>query len=91
MSEFKYTDEQIMIRAMPCPNCYAKPRQLCDRRPNKNGMIINHQDRQLLFHDFIKSIAATGFVEVHDGEWSVTAEAEQSEYERQQESMRTGK
>jgi hypothetical protein len=22
-----YTDEQIMIRAMPCPECFAQPRE----------------------------------------------------------------
>ena len=54
MKEAKYTEEQIMIRAMPCPDCNAKPRQLCDRRPKQNGLILNHQARQLYFHEFIK-------------------------------------
>lgn len=49
-----YTDEQIMIRAMPCPKCFAKPRQLCKRKPNKNGIIRNHEERMLLFHDHVK-------------------------------------
>ena len=39
-----YTEEQIMIRSMPCPECGAKPRQHCFRKPKQNGLIINHQD-----------------------------------------------
>tara|TARA_B100001059_G_C17819925_1_gene577603 strand:- start:1597 stop:1869 length:273 start_codon:yes stop_codon:yes gene_type:complete len=51
--KFKYTDEQIMIRAMPCPKCFAKPRELCKRKPKANGMVRNHEERMFLFHDHV--------------------------------------
>lgn len=63
-NEMKYTDEQIMIRAMPCPDCFAKPRELCRRKPNKDGIIRNHEDRQLLFHKFIQSAKTHGSVDL---------------------------
>lgn len=50
----RYTDEQIMIRAMPCPTCGAKPRQHCKRKPAESGIIKNHQHRQLYWHQFAK-------------------------------------
>lgn len=52
-----YTDEQIMIRAMPCPKCFAQPRELCKRKPQKNGIVRNHHERQKLFHDHIAQVA----------------------------------
>jgi hypothetical protein len=54
-----YTEEMIMIRAMPCPSCGALPRQHCERPPNPHtGRIKNHAERQMLFHKFIKNIQA---------------------------------
>ena len=61
-----YTEEQIMIRAMPCPRCGAAPRFHCNRKPAKNGLIKNHQARQFLWHDFVKSAAETKQVSVFD-------------------------
>ena len=52
-----YTDEQIMIRAMPCPVCFAAPRQLCDRRPQKNGIVRNHYERMELFHKHVTQVS----------------------------------
>tara|TARA_B100000963_G_scaffold273400_1_gene241598 strand:+ start:8358 stop:8597 length:240 start_codon:yes stop_codon:yes gene_type:complete len=49
-----YTDEQIMIRAMPCPKCGALPRQHCYRKPSKDGRIKNHNERQLVWHEHVK-------------------------------------
>tara|TARA_Y100001938_G_C8085054_1_gene431450 strand:+ start:945 stop:1223 length:279 start_codon:yes stop_codon:yes gene_type:complete len=52
--EIRYTDEQIMIRAMPCPKCFAQPRELCKRKPTANGIVRNHEERMHLFHDHVK-------------------------------------
>jgi hypothetical protein len=60
-----YTDEQIMIRAMPCPKCFAQPRELCKRKPQKNGIVRNHHDRQKLFHDHIKQVLSGTMVFGH--------------------------
>jgi hypothetical protein len=49
-----YTEEKIMIRAMPCPKCGAKPREHCKRPPREDGLIRNHNERMLLWHKFIK-------------------------------------
>ncbi len=111
----EYTEEQIMIRSMPCPTCFAKPRQHCKRPPKEDGKIINHKERQWLWHDFVRSCVKTGIVQLHKGkiDWAVNAEQSflnqhekeynllknirytqeelHNEYERQQESMRTGK
>jgi hypothetical protein len=113
--KYPYTEEQIMIRSMPCPTCFAKPRHHCKRKPREDGGIKNHQERQWLWHDFVKSCKKTGLVQLHKGtiEWAVNAEQSfinqhereynalknirytqqelHDEYERQQESMRTGK
>lgn len=51
-----YTDEMIMIRAMPCPKCGARPREHCKRKPNKDGRIKNHEQRMWYWHQFIKSL-----------------------------------
>lgn len=74
--KYPYTEEQIMIRAMPCPNCFAKPRNHCKRKPREDGGIKNHQERQWLWHDFIKSSVKTGLVKLHKGDvdWAVNAE-----------------
>lgn len=50
-----YTEEMIMIRAMPCPKCGVMPRDPCNRKPKENGLIANHQERMWLWHDFVKS------------------------------------
>ena len=73
MNKLYYTEEQIMIRAMPCPDCFAKPREHCKRKPRQNGLIRNHQDRQILFHEFIKSAKNYGAVDLHGhNSWAVT-------------------
>lgn len=56
-NSLNYTDEQIMIRAMPCPECFAKPREFCKRKPDKNGMIRNHHERQKLFHRHVSEVS----------------------------------
>jgi len=113
--KYPYTEEQIMIRSMPCPTCFAKPRHHCKRKPREDGKIKNHQERQWLWHDFVKSSKKTGLVLLHKGtiEWAVNAEQSflnqyekgynllkdirytqkelDDEYERQQETMRSGR
>jgi hypothetical protein len=54
----EYTEEQIFIRSMPCPKCGAKPRDHCKRKPKENGTISSHQDRQMIWHQFVKSVQA---------------------------------
>ena len=49
-----YTEEQILIRSMPCPKCGALPRQHCHRKPSKDGRIKNHNERQLVWHEHVK-------------------------------------
>tara|TARA_A100001201_G_C3998003_1_gene173653 strand:+ start:445 stop:696 length:252 start_codon:yes stop_codon:yes gene_type:complete len=51
-----YTDEQIMIRAMPCPKCFAQPRELCNRKAQENGIVRNHRERMELFHDHVAQV-----------------------------------
>jgi hypothetical protein len=51
-----YTEEQIMIRAMPCPYCFAQPRELCDRKPQENGIVRNHRERMELFHKHVSNV-----------------------------------
>jgi hypothetical protein len=54
-----YSEEQILIRAMPCPKCGVKPREHCKRKPHpETGKIKNHQERQMLWHQFVKSVQA---------------------------------
>lgn len=54
-----YTEEQIMIRAMPCPKCGVKPRIHCKRNPHpETNKIKNHQERQMLWHQFVKNVNA---------------------------------
>jgi len=55
MTYYKYSEEQIFIRAMPCPKCGAAPREHCNRKPLENGMIKNHQERLWAWHQFVKS------------------------------------
>jgi len=50
-----YSEEQIFIRAMPCPKCGAKPREHCNRKPKEDGTIKNHQERMWAWHQFAKS------------------------------------
>lgn len=49
-----YSEEQIFIRAMPCPKCGAKPREHCNRKPKEDGTIKNHQERMWAWHQFAK-------------------------------------
>jgi hypothetical protein len=64
MLEYPYTEEQVMIRAMPCPECGADPRKFCKRKPNQNGRIRSHEARMLLWHEFVKSAVATKQVDL---------------------------
>lgn len=76
-----YTEEQIMIRSMPCPECGARPRQHCFRKPKQNGLIINHQDRQMLWHDFVKSVNAQGRVDLYNNiTWSIPRKEHQDQF-----------
>jgi hypothetical protein len=52
----QYTEEQIMIRAMPCPKCFAQPRELCNRKPQENGIVRNHRERMELFHEHVSQV-----------------------------------
>lgn len=54
MTPYQYSDEQIFIRAMPCPKCGAAPREHCYRKREQNGMIKNHQERMWEWHKFVK-------------------------------------
>lgn len=81
-NEMEYTEEQIMIRAMPCPDCFAKPRELCRRKLNKNGIIRNHESRQWLFHKFIQSAKTHGFVDLFGRESFVVTKWKQKELEQ---------
>jgi len=53
----QYTEEQIMIRAMPCPKCFAQPRELCNRKPQENGIVRNHRERMELFHEHVSQVS----------------------------------
>lgn len=55
MTPYQYSEEQIFIRAMPCPKCGAAPREHCNRKPKDNGMIKNHQERLWEWHKFVQS------------------------------------
>ena len=54
MTHYQYSEEQIFIRAMPCPRCGAAPREHFKRKPRDNGMIKNHQERLWEWHQFVK-------------------------------------
>jgi hypothetical protein len=60
-----YTEEQIFIRAMPCPKCGAMPREHCIRKVKDDGTIKNHQERMWLWHDFVKSTKALKRVDLY--------------------------
>tara|TARA_B100000963_G_scaffold212481_1_gene185148 strand:+ start:523 stop:753 length:231 start_codon:yes stop_codon:yes gene_type:complete len=69
-----YTEEQIMIRAMPCPKCFAQPRELCDRKPQENGIVRNHRERMELFHKHVSTVSY-GYYYFDTYRVSVTKEA----------------
>jgi len=80
--EIRYTDEQIMIRAMPCPTCFAKPRELCKRKPKANGMVRSHEERMLLFHDHVMECShGKMFFETHSVATTKKHYDELNEYE----------
>lgn len=68
MSGYPYTEEQILIRAMPCPECGAEPRKHCKRKPSQNGRIRSHESRMLLWHEFVKSANATKQVDLYQSQ-----------------------
>jgi len=50
----EYSEEQILIRSVPCPSCGAQPRQFCFRPPKKTtGKISSHNERMLLWHKVV--------------------------------------
>ena len=60
-----YTDKQIMIRAMPCPDCSAKPMDHCNSFPDeKSGFIKNHEKRVELFDQFLKLSELRGHITI---------------------------
>jgi hypothetical protein len=73
-----YTDEQIMIRAMPCPKCFARPRELCNRKPQENGIVRNHRERMELFHEHVSHVSY-GYYYFDTYGVAVTEEASQSD------------
>ena len=79
----RYSDEQLMIRAMPCPICYAKPRKFCKREPNKNGIIKSHKERQFLFNEFVKSSHEIGGVFLYNREMHLTTKWAKDEYDKE--------
>ena len=60
-----YSEEKIMIRAMPCPKCGVMPREHCKRKPDENGVIKNHQERMWLWHNFVKSAKLSKQVDLY--------------------------
>jgi hypothetical protein len=60
-----YSEEQTFIRAMPCPKSGAMPRKHCNRKPNENGVIKNHQERMWLWHNFVSSVKASKQVDLY--------------------------
>ena len=93
MTQFKseqvlrYSDEQLMNRAMPCPVRYAKPRKFCKREPNKNGIIKNHKERQILFNEFIKSSNEVGGIHLHGRELHLTTKWAKKYYDKETEKI----
>lgn len=67
-----YTEEQILIRSMPCPKCGALPRHHCNRKPSEDGKIKNHNERQLFWHKHVKicKLQQKHFIPYEYTQWS---------------------
>jgi hypothetical protein len=75
-------EERIMIRAMPCPECFAKPREFCTKYPNEKGEIGNHRSRKYLFQAFVDSAESTGSVDLYGCKSYFVTKAAKEEHDK---------